>query len=159
MEGQPSKWAGPGLAQMADSFDECPGKGVPSVISLKPLTKKISMSTPDKAQFILLFSDRVDSPDPSPEEMQQIMGKWMGWLQGLKTQGVYVAGNRLEDGRKVIRGSKFTDGPFVESKEVVSGYIVVLAQDLAQAEKIGQGCPGLEYSTTVEVRPMMPSTI
>jgi hypothetical protein len=117
------------------------------------------MSNSNKAQYLLLFRDTNDAPDPSAEEMQEIMGKWMGWLKGLKAQGVLTGGNRLEDGRKVVRGAKFTDGPFVESKEVVSGYVVVLADSLAQAEKLAQGCPGLEYGTIVEVRPMVPSEL
>jgi hypothetical protein len=117
------------------------------------------MSTSNKAQFLLLFRDSNLGPDPSAEEMQAIMGKWMTWLNGLKSQGVLTGGNRLEDGRKVVRGAKFTDGPFVESKEVVSGYVVVLADSLVQAEKIAHGCPGLEYGTIVEVRPMVPSDL
>jgi hypothetical protein len=115
------------------------------------------MSTSNKTQFLLLFRDPNDGPDPSAEEMQAIMGKWMTWLTGLKAQGTLMGGNRLEDARKVVRGAKFTDGPFVESKEVVSGYVVVLAENLAEAEKIARGCPGLAYGSLVEVRPMIPS--
>jgi hypothetical protein len=117
------------------------------------------MSTSHKPQFLLLFRDASDSPDPTPEEMQQIMGKWMDWLRGLKAQGIYLGGNRLDEAGKVIRGAKFTDGPFVESKEVVGGYIAVLADNLAQAERIARACPGLEYGTSVEVRLMIPPQI
>lgn len=115
------------------------------------------MSTSNKSQFLLIFRDSNLAPDPSAEEMEVIMGKWMAWLNGLKAQGTLLGGNRLEDGRKVVRGAKFTDGPFVESKEVISGYIAVYAHSLENAEKIAHGCPSLEYGTSVEVRPMMPS--
>jgi hypothetical protein len=117
------------------------------------------MSTSNKAQFLLLFRNANDGPDPTPEEMQQIMGKWMDWLRGLKTEGIYLGGHQLEDEGKVLRGAKFTDGPFVESKEIVGGYIAFLADNLAQAEKIARGCPGLEYGTSVELRPLIPPQI
>jgi hypothetical protein len=115
------------------------------------------MNTSTKPEFLLIFRDSNQAPDPSAAEMEAIMGKWMAWLNGLKAQGTLVGGNRLEDGRKIVRGAKFTDGPFVESKEVVSGYIVILADTLGKAEKVAHGCPGLDYGTIVEVRPMVPS--
>jgi hypothetical protein len=117
------------------------------------------MSTPTKTQFLFLFRDSSDNPDLSSEQLQEAMGKWMEWLRGLKQQGIYIGGNRLEEGRKVLRNTKFTDGPYVESKELVGGFIVVLADSLAQAEHLAKGCPGLAYGTDVEIRPMMPSVL
>jgi hypothetical protein len=117
------------------------------------------MNTPTKTQYLLLFLDTPTPHAPAPEEMQVIMGKWMTWLKGLKDEGIYVGGNRLEDGKKVVRGVKFTDGPYVESKEIIGGYIVVNAASMAEAEKVAKGCPGLEYGGSVEVRPMYPPSL
>ena len=36
----------------------------------------------------------------------------------------------------------------------VGGYFVVLADSLAQAAEFAKGCPGLDFGTTVEVRPI-----
>ena len=52
------------------------------------------------------------------------------------------------------RNLSVVDGPFVEAKEVVGGFVVVSAANLAEAAKIAQGCPGLDYGTIVEVRPI-----
>lgn len=87
--------------------------------------------------------------------MQQIFGKWMAWMKGMKAKGLYVGGDRLEDGGKVVRSSKgasVTDGPYAEAKEMVGGYIIVMAESLAEAAEIAKGCPGLDYETVVEVR-------
>jgi hypothetical protein len=119
------------------------------------------MSTKSNSnQFLVLFRHREDSPDPAPTEMEQIMGKWMAWLKGMKAQGQMLGTNRLEETGRVLRGpggANLTDGPFVEAKEVVGGYVLITAPDLLAATAIARGCPGLEMQTTiVEVRPVMP---
>lgn len=115
------------------------------------------MSNTEKSQFLLLFRSPQAGPDPTPEEMQQIFGKWMAWLKALKAKGQYVGGDRLDDAGKVVRsprGASVTDGPYAEAKEAVGGYIIVSADTLAQAVEIAKGCPGLDYEGIVEVRPI-----
>ena len=115
------------------------------------------MSNTEKTQFLLLFRHPQAAPDPTPEEMQQIFGKWMAWMKAMKAKGQYVGGDRLDDAGKVVRsvrGASVTDGPYAEAKEILGGYIIVEADSLAQATEIAKGCPGLETETTVEVRPI-----
>ena len=47
-----------------------------------------------------------------------------------------------------------TDGPYVEAKDLVLGFIVVEARDLAQAVALAAGCPMVEGGGSVEVRPV-----
>jgi hypothetical protein len=112
------------------------------------------MSKIEKSNYLLLFRSPQDEPDPSPQEMEVIFGKWMAWMKSMKAKGLYVGGDRLNDAGKVIHGSSVTDGPFAEAKESVGGYILIAADSLEQATAIGKGCPGLEYGTRVEVRPV-----
>lgn len=44
------------------------------------------------------------------------------------------------------------DGPFAESKEAIAGFLIIRANSFEQAVKIANGCPGLEFGQTVEVR-------
>ena len=46
------------------------------------------------------------------------------------------------------------DGPFVEGKEEVGGYLIVSAKDLNEAVALAKGCPIFENNGTVEVRPI-----
>jgi hypothetical protein len=115
------------------------------------------MTTSAKKQFLFVFRSPQDQPDPAPEEMQKIFASWMAWIQGLKDQGIHVAGKPLEEGGKVLRGPRgksLTDGPFVESKEVVGGFLIVLADSLDAATTIARDCPGLARGGVVEVRPI-----
>ena len=51
------------------------------------------------------------------------------------------------------RKKTVTDGPFTESKELVSGYLVVKAADMKAAAEMAKGCPALELEhCSVEVR-------
>ena len=45
-----------------------------------------------------------------------------------------------------------TDGPFVESKEIVGGYSIVSADSIAAAAELAKGCPDLLTGGKVEVR-------
>jgi hypothetical protein len=117
------------------------------------------MSNTSATNYLFVFRYPVDGPDPTPEEMEKIFGKWMAWMKGMKAKGQYVGGDRLDDGGKVVRnprGATVTDGPFAEAKEIVGGYIIVTAASLAAAAEIAKGCPGLENGTIVEVRPIEP---
>ena len=112
-----------------------------------------------KSKFLLLFHHSLEGPDPTPEEMQQIFGRWMEWMKGMKAQGTFVGSNRLQDTGRVLRGPRggaVTDGPFAEAKEVIGGYILIAADNYAQAVEIARGCPGLDNDMAVEVREIEP---
>jgi hypothetical protein len=46
-----------------------------------------------------------------------------------------------------------TDGPFLETKEVIAGFFVIEAKDLEQAVAVGQLLPIMDGA--VEVRPLL----
>jgi len=48
-----------------------------------------------------------------------------------------------------------TDGPFAEAKDLVGGYTLIEAKDLAEAAELSKGCPIFERNGFVEVRPVM----
>ncbi len=112
-----------------------------------------------KSQFLLLFHHSIEGPDPTPAEMEQIMGRWMAWMKGMGAKGQMAGTNRLQETGKVLRGPRgasVTDGPYVESKEVVGGYILINADSYAEAVAIARGCPGLDGEIAVEVREVEP---
>jgi hypothetical protein len=48
-----------------------------------------------------------------------------------------------------------TDGPYLELKEVVGGFIHVVADDIDEAVAVAAGWPGIRVGDRVEVRPIM----
>jgi hypothetical protein len=92
----------------------------------------------------------------TPEEMQQNMQKWSAWIaEGLKKGWMLDAGDALTQEGRVVNAKKVvTDGPFVESKEVVGGYSLVKADTIDAAAEFAKGCPILLTGGNVEVRPL-----
>ena len=86
------------------------------------------------------------------------MAKFKIWMDGIKARSEFVATHGLQfTGRVVRTHGKVSDGPFVEAKEIVGGFVIVAARDLDHATEIAQACPGLEQpGTTFEVRPIDP---
>jgi len=78
---------------------------------------------------------------PSPSEMQAMYAKFNAWREEFSDQLVDLGG-KLGDGRLVTE-EPVTDGPFVEIKELVGGYMIVEAADLDGAIEVARGCPGL----------------
>jgi len=107
------------------------------------------------SEFTYLFRGR--QSDATPEQKQTQMEKWLAWFKQLGAEGVIKdPGHPLEFTGKVIRGNQkvVTDGPYAEAKDLVGGYIVIEAEDLAHAAEISKGCPILEAGGSVEVRPI-----
>lgn len=93
----------------------------------------------------------------SPEGQQANMQKWMAWVDKLRKDKRYVAGEALLPGGKTIAGPKktVTDGPFTESKEVIGGFFVLHAKNLDEALLIAKDCPDYDLGGIVEVREVM----
>jgi hypothetical protein len=104
-------------------------------------------------EFTYLFRGR--DTTYSPEQMQKAMEKWVAWFKDLGAKGhLKDPGHPLEHTGKVVKGKDkiVNDGPYAEAKDVVGGYIVIEANDLAHAVEISKDCPILEAGGSVEVR-------
>ena len=107
------------------------------------------------SEFTYLFRGRNTSG--SPEEMQKHLEKWVTWMKELGAKGhIKEQGHPLEGTGNVVRGQQkiVNDGPYAEAKDVVGGYMVIEAKDLAHAAEISKGCPILDVGGSVEIRPI-----
>ena len=104
-------------------------------------------------EFVFLFRQPAfDRSSPlNPEEIQK---KWMDWLGGIAAQGKIAAnGLRLKPGGSVLKpGGVVTDGPFVEIREILGGFIVVKADTIDEAITLAHGCPAFDTGGSVEIR-------
>ena len=107
------------------------------------------------SEFTFLFRGR--DPSASPEQMQKSMQKWVAWFKDLNANGcIKYPGHPLELTGKVVSGKAKSvhDGPYAEAKDVVGGFMLIEARDLAHAVEISKGCPIFEVGGSVEVRPI-----
>ena len=78
---------------------------------------------------------------PSPSQMQAMYAKFTEWRQKFQDNLVDLGG-RLGGGH-LVAAERVPDGPLVEIKELVGGYMIVSAASLDEAIEIARGCPGL----------------
>ena len=111
------------------------------------------------SEFLLLFrGGDAGMAAMSPEELQADMARWHQWIGGLAEQGRMVSSEPLLPSGKTIAGpgKVVTDGPFLEGKEMVGGYLLFQAASLDEATELALGCPILQFADgNVEVREVM----
>jgi hypothetical protein len=89
---------------------------------------------------------------PSPGEMQTIFAQWDAWKNKFKSQ-ILDMGDALKPDGRVLKDGVVTDGPFVESKDVVGGYSIVAADSFEQAVTVARDCPmAFVPGTQIEIR-------
>ena len=104
---------------------------------------------------MFVYRDGENTPDLSPEEMQQAMQVWMDWIKnGMEAGWLLDGGDALKpDGRMVLADNSVTDGPFAESKELVGGYSMVEAADFDAAVELAKDSPMIAvHKGTIEIR-------
>ena len=112
-------------------------------------------------KYVLLFVGTMEDQERyeqmSPEEMRAGLDGAFKWFQKYSEAGKVVGGEQLKgpqtattvrtkDGKRIV-----TDGPFIESKEVIGGFAVVEVSDLDEALEMAREWP----AGPVEVWPVV----
>jgi hypothetical protein len=103
-------------------------------------------------KYVLLFGGTVEGAERVMADYEE-SGRWFAKysragkvLGGEELQGPSTATTvSRKDGKVTI-----TDGPFIESKEVIGGFAIVDVADLDEALEMAKEWPG-----TVEIRPVV----
>jgi len=109
--------------------------------------------------YLLFFRSTVWDHDMTPEEIERVMARLTRWYDDLDAQGLTEGGMRLSVEGRIVRHHKgrfVSDGPFMESKEAIAGYVHVRAHGMDDAVSIARSWPGLEFGLSIEVRPVVP---
>jgi hypothetical protein len=98
------------------------------------------------------------TPGLAPGEIQAHLKKWTDWVTAMAKEGQHVPGGHpLKSQGVTVRGrdKAVTDGPYAESKDLVTGSLLIEAASLEDAGTIARGCPIFEFDGSVEVRPVL----
>ena len=91
---------------------------------------------------------------PSPAQMQEMYAVFNTWKEKFKVNIVDMGG-KLKPGGKILTASGVTDGPLIEVKELIGGYMVVAAENYERALEVARECPGLVMpGSSIEIREM-----
>jgi hypothetical protein len=92
-------------------------------------------------------------------EQQDLDRRSLAYNEELKRDGHYVISQAIQDGNTAIlvrkRDGKLTatDGPYMETKEQMAGFVLVEAADMDEAVRLAAGIP-IAGIGTIEVRPI-----
>jgi hypothetical protein len=113
-------------------------------------------------KFVLLFVGTPEDQDRwdrlSPDEHKAAMAGAGAWFHEHTLSGKIVGGEQLQGPKTVTTARRengqriVTDGPFIESKEIIGGFAIVDVKDRDEAEEMAKKWPGgpVEIWPTVE---------
>jgi hypothetical protein len=109
-------------------------------------------------KFLLIVREDLQMLGKLTEE-ERYMGirEMSKWVEEFALSGNYQNGEPLwVAGRYVSKDYVLSDGPFIEAKEGVSGFMTMTAENLDQAASIAQTCPKvIKGEMQIEVRPII----
>ncbi|HHI94322.1 MAG TPA: hypothetical protein ENK04_12535 [Gammaproteobacteria bacterium] len=106
----------------------------------------------NKTYMCILRSESGDCEKPSPSEMELMYAKYQKWQEEFSGNIVDI-GNKLGGSGRVVRRDGVQDGPFIELKEIIGGYMTLSAATLDDATVVIQASPMIASpGVSVEIR-------
>jgi hypothetical protein len=107
------------------------------------------------AKFLFIYRNTAQAEmNISPEELQASLAKWGEWIgKYMQSGNITDPGDGLQATGKVLTPKGVvTDGPYMESKEILGGYSIVEAKNYDEAVKIARECPNHSFGGSIEIR-------
>ena len=111
----------------------------------------------DKNYMCLLRSHQGDcepseQKKPSPSDMEAMFAKYQAW-QDKFSSNIVDMGGKLGQSGAVVSQESVKDGPFVEVKEIIGGYMTIKASSVEEAVKVIKESPMVENpGVSIEIR-------
>jgi len=106
-----------------------------------------------KHEYLVISRGQWDE-GATKDEVQAAIDRFYAWYDRGLAQGRLKAGSRLENRASLVSRGAITDGPFVETKELIGGFWFIVADSLEEAAGIAAENPCLEFGLTLEIRPL-----
>ena len=108
-------------------------------------------------KYALLIYGSPEVRDIPEDQLQAVIGEYEalsdepGVLDGMQLQGTESATTvRVQNGEALL-----SDGPFVDAKEYLGGFVLLEADDLDAATALAARVPAARMGGAVEVRPIV----
>lgn len=107
-------------------------------------------------RFLMLVcqdTEPVDPPTGAVPDVEQ-------WVTEMDGRGIRITGDPVQHQSKAkavrVRGGKkqVTDGPFLETKEVLAGFDLLECKDIDEAIEVA-AAHAMAYTGVIELRPLM----
>lgn len=113
-------------------------------------------------KYVMLIADDMQNELLDPDALKAEYDKIYAWIAKWEARGrIADGGMELQPpgtARTVRRsgdGISITDGPYLELKEVIGGFMILEADTIAEAVEVAAEWPGIPHGAAVEVRPVV----
>lgn len=103
---------------------------------------------PSKGYMLLLHED--DSFQPG--EPVAMFNEYSAWMENAEASGITITGQELTPGGTLLSAN---DSREVDSDKRTTGYFIIEAGSMQEAEEIARANPHLKYGGQIEVKPFM----
>ena len=109
------------------------------------------------SQYVLMLLEDESWEKQTKDEMKRAYAAIGRWVDDLRNKGIMKGGEELQPKRTATTvrrkngAMSVTEGPFIESKEYVGGFMMIEVPDLDAAIALAKSWPGGD----VEVRPIV----
>lgn len=107
----------------------------------------------------MIFTDHTNPVSLSDDEQVELVDEHLAYDKELMRSGHFIHAQALQPVETVtcvkVRSGKLsvTDGPFIETRDQLTGFFVVQARDLNEAIQVAAKIPSARYGY-VEIRPV-----
>jgi hypothetical protein len=111
--------------------------------------------------LLTLYGEERGAEEFTPEQGAAEMAAWQAFDEAARAAGVLIACEGLEGSHAATTvridggGRQVTDGPFIETKEQLGGFIVLDVRDLDEALEWAAKTPWNHDGCYTEIRPVM----
>ncbi len=108
-------------------------------------------------QYVLMLLEDESWEERSEEDRKRAYAAINAWVDDVRNKGIMKGGEELQSKRTATTvrrkngAMSVTEGPFIESKEHVGGFMMIEVPDLDAAIALAKSWPGGD----VEVRPIV----
>jgi hypothetical protein len=111
-------------------------------------------------KYVMLILNNVDAVAAMTADEQQAWStEIMGWYEKYASTGALTeTGHQLQppETAKTVRAGGVTDGPFMETKEVLGGFSILDTASYDEAVELTKTWPGVDRGLiTIELRPVV----
>lgn len=109
------------------------------------------------AKYLLLLSSAdLDKRSGNAALAPKMFERFSNWLTSVRESGRLIDSHKLHDhtgARLTVRGGQVVEGPFMETKEAVGGFVLINAGSLEEAIAVARECPVFELQNgQIEIR-------
>jgi hypothetical protein len=109
-------------------------------------------------KYVLLITDNPAAAAPGTPEYGEWYAEVGAWYEKWGAKGKLDGGHQFQGPAtaKTVRETAVTDGPFIETNEVLGGYTVLKADSIDEAVEVAKTWPRVDRGwSTIEVRPVI----